>query len=437
MTAGDPTEAHATDRLAARERGFRMLAITVAGLFTAFATLGAVFLWYDSTARWVTHTHLVRAGITDVMLTLTEAESAQRGYLLTGDRAFIARLEGAKQNTLAGLQAVEQLTRDNPEQQARVARLKTQMALRLGVIDQTVQARRASGDAVAAIRILREGRGVASMTEIRRIIAEMDASEARLEAARAQRAAAIRTLVVLSMAGFAIILALLFIRAQRDLSLDREAEAENAERLGKLLADRTLLLDEVNHRVKNSLQQIASVVRLQSRNVKADEARDALEKTLSRIMAVGRVHEQLYRAGGEVGAFDAGRYAEALARELVESLGEGVELETDVEPALLDLRQAVPLALILNELITNALKYGRSTDRPCRIRVTFGTQGEDFRLSVSDNGAGLPDGFMPKSHKSLGMRAIDALARQLQGRFLVEEQEVGAGFAVVFPRSTA
>ena len=437
MTAGDPTETHGTDRQAARERGFRLLAGTVAGLFAAFATLGAVFLWYDSTARWVTHTHLVRAGITDVMLSLTEAESAQRGYLLTGDANFVARLDKAKQETEASLQAVERLTRDNPEQQARIARLKGQMALRLGVIDQTVAARRTAGDAVAAIRIIREGRGVASMAEIRRIIAEMDVSELRLEADRQRRAAAIRTLVVLSMAGFAIILALLFIRAQRDLSLDREAEAENGERLRKLLADRTLLLDEVNHRVKNSLQQIASVVRLQSRNVKEEEARDALEKTLARIMAVGRVHEQLYRAGGVVGAFDAGQYAESLARELVESLGDGVDLETEVEPAQLDLRQAVPLALILNELITNALKYGRSPDRPCTIRVTFGTQGEDFRLSVSDNGAGLPDGFMPKSHKSLGMRAIDALARQLQGRFLVEEQEVGAGFAVVFPRSTA
>lgn len=437
MRAGDPSETPGTDRQAARERGFRLLAGTVTGLFAAFATLGAVFLWYDSTARWVTHTHQVRAGITDVMLSLTEAEAAQRGYLLTGDARFMNALADARRAGEVSLQAVEQLTRDNPEQQGRLAELRAQMQARLGIIDQTVAARRTAGDAVAAIRIIREGRGAAATNEIRRLIAEMDADEARLEAAREQRAGAIRLLVVLSLAGFALVLALLFIRAQRDLSLDREAEAENAERLRKLLADRTLLLDEVNHRVKNSLQQIASVVRLQSRNVKDEEARDALDKTLARIMAVGRVHEQLYRAGGDVGAFDAGTYAKALARELVESLGDGVDLETEVEPAQLDLRQAVPLALILNELITNALKYGRSPDRPCKIRVTFGTQGEDFRLSVSDNGAGLPDGFVPKSHKSLGMRAVDALARQLQGRFLVEEQEVGARFAVVFPRSTA
>jgi two-component sensor histidine kinase len=95
------------------------------------------------------------------------------------------------------------------------------------------------------------------------------------------------------------------------------------------------------------------------------------------------------------------------------------------------------LALILNELITNALKYGCPEDRPCKIRVTFGTEGEDYRLSVSDIGDGLPKGFTPRNHKSLGMRAIEALARQLQGRFVVEQQEVGACFAVVFPRSPA
>jgi two-component sensor histidine kinase len=113
-----------------------------------------------------------------------------------------------------------------------------------------------------------------------------------------------------------------------------------------------------------------------------------------------------------------------------------IELETEVEPTLLDMRQAAPLALILNELITNALKYGCQPDKPGKILVKFGTIGEDYRLSVSDNGVGLPEGFSTRTTKSLGMRAIDALARQLQGRLVVEQQEVGAGFAVIFPRST-
>jgi two-component sensor histidine kinase len=437
MKPGDPTETHGSDRQAARERSFRLLTGTVGSLFAAFAILGGVFLWYDSSAGWVSHTHQVRTGIADVLQSLTDAESAQRAYLLTGDRHFVDEVQTSRARAQATLDRVDNLTRDNPDQQTRVATLRVQMARRLAVMDRTVAARR-MGDAVAAIRIVRQGEGAAAMSQVRREIAALDQAERTLEQARQRRASAIRMTVVVSLALFAGLLTLLFIRAMREISLDREAEADIAERLRSLLADRTLLLDEVNHRVKNSLQQIASVVRLQSRNVPHPDARDALEKTLARIMAVGRVHEQLYRAGGEVGQFDAGLYAEALARELVESMGrDDIELETLVEPAALDLRQAVPLALILNELITNALKYGCEPDRPCKISVTFGTIGEDYRLSVSDNGVGLPEGFTTRTTKSLGMRAIDALSRQLQGRFVVEQQEVGAGFAVVFPRSTA
>lgn len=437
MTLGDPAELQSSDRQAARERTFRILAGTVAALFAAFTLTGGAFLWYDNAAGQVARTHQVRSGISDVLQALTEAESAQRGYILTGDRTFVAQIDKARVRAESSLQAVDHLTKDNPEQQARVARLRRQMALRLDFADRTVEARR-MGDAVAAIRIMRQGQGVAAMQQIRREVADLDRAERVLEAARQERTRVTRLAVIVTLGLFAGVLTILFIKAMRDIELDRRAEADSNERLRRLLADRTLLLDEVNHRVKNSLQQIASVVRLQSRNVEHPDARDALDKTLARIMAVGRVHEQLYKAGGEVGRFDAGLYADALARELVESLGrDDVMLETEVEPAALDLRQAVPLALILNELITNALKYGCPEDRPCKIRVLFGTEGEDYRLSVSDIGDGLPEGFSPRDHKSLGMRAIEALARQLQGRFVVEEQEVGACFAVVFPRSPA
>lgn len=432
----DPVELSGADRQGARERAFRLLVGAVAALFLAFATLGGVFLWYDSAANWVSHTHQVRTGISNVLQALTDAESAQRGYVLTGDRVFIDQVATAGARARDELAEVTDLTRDNADQQARLVILRTQMATRLQIIDQAVAAR-AAGAPVAAIRIIRQGRGIAAMEEIRRLVADLDAAEASLEIQRSERAATIRVLVLFALAAFGGLLAWLFIRAMRDLELDREAEADTAERLRALLADRTLLLDEVNHRVKNSLQQIASVVRLQSRAAAHPEARDALDKTLTRIMAVGRVHEQLYKAGSQAGCFDAGAYAEALARELVDSMGrDDIELVTQVEPISLDVRQAAPLALILNELVTNALKYGFPTDKAPRIQVAFGTDGDDYRLSVSDNGGGLPEGFNPKKTKSLGMRAIEALARQLGGRFEIEDADRGASFAVVFPRST-
>ena len=432
-----PVESTGPARQGVRERAFRLLAVTVGALFLAFAALGGAFLWYDQSAGWVTHTHEVRTGIADLLQDLTDAESAQRGYVLTGDRHFVDEVAAASREAQIDLQTVERLTRDNPAQQVRAKALRRTMDIRLAVIDRTVAAR-AAGAPVAAIHIIREGRGIAAMAEIRRQMVALDQAERSLETERRWQTATIRLIILVALVAFAAALAALFIKAVRDIDLDRRAEAEASRQLRRLLADRTLLLDEVNHRVKNSLQQIASVVRLQARALAHPEAREALDKTLDRIMAVGRVHEQLYKAGGEVGQFDAGLYAETLARELVESLGrEDVLLETEVTPALLDLRQAVPLALILNELITNALKYGCPVGRPCRIRVVFGTEGGDYRLSVSDDGPGLPAHATLKTTKSLGMRAIQALVRQLEGEFIMERPEVGAAFAVVFPRSPA
>jgi len=422
-------------RQAARERAFRLLAGTVTALFLAFAALGGAFIWYDRAAGWLTHAHEVRIEIEGLRLSLTEAESAQRAFILTGDSQFTRQIEGARTEGAARISALERLTRDNPEQQERLARLRALMATRMDVIDQTIAARQ-TGSPGAAIQIIRRGLGVEAMRGVRTIAAELELEERRLQRQREHQVAVVRMVIVASLIIFAALLALLFFKALRDISLDREAEADVAQRLRKLLEDRTLLLDEVNHRVKNSLQQVASVVRLQARAVEHADARDALHRTLDRIIAVGRVHEQMYKTDDALGAFDAGRYTEALAKDLVSSLGrDDVALETVIEHAVLDVKQAVPLALILNELITNALKYGCPPDRPSTIRVAFGTDGELYRLSVADDGEGLPKDFSPAQRKSLGMRAIEALARQLGGRFEIEQPKAGASFAVVFPRS--
>jgi two-component sensor histidine kinase len=422
-------------RQAARERAFRLLAVTVSALFLAFAALGGAFIWYDRAAGWLNHAHEVRTEIEGLRLSLTEAESAQRAFILTGDSRFTRQIEGARTEAGKRIVALDRLTRESPSQQERLIRLRELMAERMRIIDETVAARR-TGSPGAAIQVILRGQGVAAMDSVRAIAAELEQEEKRLLNMRQQQVTVIRAVIVASLVIFAALLALLFFKALRDISLDRETEADVAQRLRQLLADRTLLLDEVNHRVKNSLQQIASVVRLQSRSVEHADARDALDRTLDRIIAVGRVHEQMYKAGDAIGAFDAGRYTEALARDLVSSLGrEDVDLETEIEHAVLDVKQAVPLALILNELITNALKYGCPADRPSRIRVALGTEGELYRLSVADDGDGLPKDFSPKARKSLGMRAIEALARQLGGRFEIEQPKAGASFAVVFPRS--
>lgn len=423
----------------ARARDFRLLVVTVGALFVAFAALAGAFLWYENAVGWVMHTQQVRRGIGDVLQNLTEAESAQRGYIMTGDRQFARDAKASAQAARTDLAQLKMLTLDNSDQQRRIVDLGEAMIVRLAVLDRTLAAR-AAGNPVAAIRIIRQGRGLAAMREFRRLVSEFDDAEAVLEAQRRATTKAIRVGMLAALVVFAVVLTGLFVRAIRDLELERQVEEQTTRRLEGLLADRTLLIDEVNHRAKNSLQQIASVIRLQSRAVAHPEARAALERTLERIMAVGRVHEQLYKATEtqDVGAFDAGAYVEGLTHELVNSMGrDDIALTTDIEAMWLDISQAVPLALVLNELITNALKYGCPEQQACHLDVHFRREGENCRLSITDQGPGLPKSFAAATSKSLGLKVVEALSRQLGGRLEIDQPEVGARFAVAFPHRVA
>ena len=421
------------DRQAARERAFRLLAVTVTALFVSFAALGGLLLWYDNATSRVLHTREVREGIGDVHQALSRAEAGHRLFLLVGDPQARVEVAAAERVARERIADVEALTRDNPAQNARVAVLRTLADERLALIERGM-ALATQGDRDAAMDLLRTGRGRALMAQVRAQLTELDDSEAQFEGARSNRARAIRMIGGVALLVFALALSALFIKALRDINIDREVEAEARRNLQNLVRQRTLLLAEVNHRVKNSLQQIASVVRLQARASKDPVVTEALEKTLARIVAVGRVHEQIYGDAGKVGDFDAGAYAASLARELVSSMGrDDVALECDVEPVILDMSQAAPLALVLNELITNALKYGCPADRGGRLRVGLRTIDNQHRLSISDDGDGLPEGFSTTSRNGLGMRVIEALSRQLGGKLVVEESNVGATFHVEFP----
>jgi two-component sensor histidine kinase len=424
---GEPVDVSGSNRQAARERGFRLLAVTVTALFLTFAALGAAFQWYDATVSSVTRTREVRNGMSDVLQALTDAESAQRGYLLTGDTRFESRIAEARAYAARRLDDTARIIRETPEQQQRLQRLRRLVGMRLAEIDQTVALRRQGGRQAAAEAIL-DGEGMAAMDGARLIALMVNREEASLEEARLARKESLRQVFLMALIGFAALLGALFLKAMRDLSLDREAEARVSEQLRQLVADRTLLIDEVNHRVKNSLQQIVSVIRLQTRSVTNPDAKAALDHTLSRIMAVGRVHEQLYKTGAAVGLFDAGAYAETLARELVDSIGGAVSLTTRVESIELEMSKAVPLALILNELVTNALKYARGA-----LEVEFVRRNDGCRLTVADNGPGVPADFTPSASTGLGMRAVEALTRQLEGRLIVERPPVGARFSIEFP----
>ena len=190
-------------------------------------------------------------------------------------------------------------------------------------------------------------------------------------------------------------------RETRRVELAQVAQAKD-----DLLRDKDLLMQEVHHRVRNSLQLVHTLLLLQARAGGTD-ARGALSAAAQRVMTVAAVHERLYR-GGSVTEADAAEYlgglVDDLRRSLVEPAGRGIELHA--ESMSLSADRLTPLGLVTTELVTNALKYGRGH---IRLHVRRGASG--IEVSARDDGPGLSPGFDPAHSRGLGMRLISTLAK--------------------------
>lgn len=204
--------------------------------------------------------------------------------------------------------------------------------------------------------------------------------------------------------------------------------------LRAMLTEREVLLREVHHRVKNNLSVISSLMQMQARSLEPGASRGALEQCLTRVQAIALIHDKLYHSCNfaRVAFSD---YVASLAREIFRALGAApgrVELELELEPVVLPVDKAIPCALILNELISNALEHAFPGGGPGTVRVELAaTERGRARLSVRDDGTGLPDGFDPSKMTSMGLWLVSALVEQLEGELRVEGRQ-GAHFELEF-----
>ncbi|HOX30955.1 MAG TPA: histidine kinase dimerization/phosphoacceptor domain -containing protein [Spirochaetales bacterium] len=215
---------------------------------------------------------------------------------------------------------------------------------------------------------------------------------------------------------------------------ERENAMRGAEReLSASLEEKELLLREIHHRVKNNLQVISSILRLQAQAVEDQTVQDLFNECQNRVQAMALVHEQLYRSVS-ISAIRFGGYVESLAAvvwETFDGTGKGARLELDVADAEMSTDRAVPCGLVLVELLTNALKYAHP-EGGGRISVAYREEGGYGSLSVSDDGVGLPEHFDPESARSLGLSLVTSLASQLRGRLELSGPP-GAAFELRFP----
>lgn len=222
---------------------------------------------------------------------------------------------------------------------------------------------------------------------------------------------------------------------------ERKAQERNLIELNRLLGDRSrqmqVLLQEVHHRVKNNLQIIASMVNMQARQTAEGPSKSALIECRTRVQAIALIHEQLYQSH-DYARIPFATYAKELARNIHQASGrtaENVAFAFVLEPIALTVDIAIPCGLILNELVTNAIKHAFPEGRAGNVTIALRREGPNIALAVVDDGVGLVAGFDPGAQRSLGMQLVVDLARQLRGRCEVGErtEAPGAELRVVFP----
>ena len=203
------------------------------------------------------------------------------------------------------------------------------------------------------------------------------------------------------------------------------------ERLRLLIDEKEMLAREIDHRVKNSLAIVGSLLSMQRSATSSEETRAALAEAANRVIAVARVHERLHKSH-QVGIIAFAEYLEKLCLDIAKSLQRsGVKLDYKADPIELPAEQALSLALVANELVTNAFKHGCAAGAKC-ISVSLSRRPDTLLLTVADDGAGLPLAQESKS-SGLGFKAIKTLSKQLGAVLTLPKPGSPAEFHLVVP----
>jgi two-component sensor histidine kinase len=214
---------------------------------------------------------------------------------------------------------------------------------------------------------------------------------------------------------------------------------ERTQQLEDALQRERLLRKEIHHRVKNNLQVISAMLFLQSRHVTDPKVVEMFNEGQNRVKSIALINEKLYQSSG-MSRIPMNGYIDDLCKSLMQSYGtgrRGVILRSEVDELSLGIDQAVPCALVVNELVSNALKHGLPAGRAGEVTIAMRQgEGKQVHLSVADNGAGLPPNFDARKARSLGVSLVTDLVRQLGGQ-VAYETDNGTTCRITFMDKTA
>lgn len=227
------------------------------------------------------------------------------------------------------------------------------------------------------------------------------------------------------------------LKKRSNLVLEQKQEEINTqnELLRKILGEKEWLLREIHHRVKNNLQIVISLLNTQSAYLDNEDALVAIRNSQNRMHAMSLIHQKLYQSDN-LAEIDMKWYIKELVEYMIECFGTDrkIQFTLETEAIKLDVAQAVPLGLILNEAISNVIKYAFPDDKKGKVHISFLLTGEECcELKIADTGIGLPAGFYPDHTESLGMSLMTGLTEQLNGEIKMWNDD-GLVLDVIFKR---
>jgi two-component sensor histidine kinase len=382
---------------------------------------------------------------------LADAETGQRGYLLTNDPSYLAPYEDALAVIPQLSRKLADLTSGDPDRHLLATRVEELAQLKLGEIEQTLKLQRA-GDNAGAIAIVRQDTGKKYFDGLRALLSQLsEDAAAEVEERREQSEQQRRWLLGITTAGL-VLSALLSVvalsRARRQVGDLRERQRtllDMNEILEERVADRTAelqqakaeiererdqikaLLADVNHRIGNNLQLVSSMLGFHSRFVGGEEARKALEAARNQVQSIASAQRRLrLLAGSDEVELDG--FLEGLIHDMRETLSADrpVSLDLAVSPVRVESKTAINIAVIINELISNAVKHAFPNRMSGTVLVSVAGRGHDRirEIIVEDDGIGIPP---PESGgDGLGGKIIEALSHSLNATMTVEPVNPGS-----------
>ncbi|MDB5542074.1 MAG: histidine kinase [Devosia sp.] len=419
----------------------RRIAIITSMILVLLGVAASLFLvrTVDSQLADIASTYEVRRQARELMLAVVDAETGQRGYLLSRDPAYLDPYNTAVGNLSATYQRLVTLISNNPAQLARITALVPDLDAKRAEMAKTIELMSA-GQAADALTLLRSDTGLDLMDRIRTTLRNFIADEdAKLVERNGDMQLYRQSLVIamLGALGAAAILAysLLSRTQQKVAALSEEqmllrsqnveleehvrartAEVEEArERAERERARLETLLQDTNHRIGNSLATVSSLLGLQLARTRSEEVRDALEAAQLRVQAIASGHRRL-RLGADLETTDAAEFLSDVIDDLAGALpaDKEVRFEKQLQPMIIPARDATTLGIVVSELVTNAQKHGFSDGRAGTIRVRFERpEGDVTQLTVEDDGRGMVT--MTEHPGGLGALIVNQLAKQFGG----------------------